>query len=211
MNHALIGELAGGLAMVQIIPYIVSILRGHTRPERMSYLIWLIVDVITAASYISVGARTTIWTGLVFVFTGLLVFILSIKHGIGGFSTYDVVCLLLALCGVFLWISTQDALLALCFGTAVGLVGYLPTIKKVYFFPQTENTLSWTMTAAASTLNLFALTTLTPRIALPVVCSVVPQALVAYMLLVPHARFKPINRRRPHKVHAFLAHPVFVK
>jgi hypothetical protein len=211
MNHALIGELAGALAIIQIIPYIVSILRGHTKPERASYLIWLLVDVIAISSYIAVGARTTIWTSLVFVFTGLLVFILSIKHGMGGFSTFDIICLLLACIGVVIWVSTKNALIALYFSNFVVTIGYLPTIKKAYFFPRTENTLSWTLTAIASTLNIFALTTLAPHIALTPIRAAVTQGIVAYLLLFPSSRFKVRRYQRPHRVHAFLSHPVFAK
>ncbi len=211
MNHTLLGQIAGCMALVQIIPYLVSILRGHTKPERASYLIWFIVDVIGISSYISVGARTTIWTGLIFTFTGLLVFLLSIKCGVGGFSTFDVSCLLLALAGIGVWIASDSAVLALYFMTFVKFIGYLPTIRKAYFLPGTENTFSWALTAGASVLNLFALTTLQPRIAVPVVCSATLQALVAYLLLFPAKRFKYNYRSRPHRLRAFLAHPMFAK
>jgi hypothetical protein len=209
MNHAMVGQIAGLLALVQIVPYLVSIVRGHTKPERTSYLIWLIVDVICIASYISVGATTTVWTGLVFTLTGLLVFVLSIKYGIGGFSKFDISCFICALLGAVVWVSTKDAILALYFVTFVKFIGYLPTIKKAYFLPKTENTLSWTLSASACVLNLFALTSLHMHIVLPVVCCAVLQGLVAYLLLFP-ARFKHA-KRRPHKIHLFLAHPMFAK
>jgi len=90
-------------------------------------------------------------------------------------------------------------------------MGYLPTIKKAYFFPKTENTLSWMMTAAAGTLNLFALTTLRPNIAILPIRSVLTEGLIAYLLLFPAVRFKINRKKRPHKVHAFLAHPLFAR
>lgn len=210
MNHALIGQIAGVIALIQIIPYIVSILRGHTKPERASYLIWFIVDVISIISYISVGARSTVWTGLVFCLTGFLVLVLSIKHGVGGFSKFDLGCLLLALAGTAIWVGSSNALVALYFLTFVKFIGYVPTIKKAYFLPKTENTLSWSLAAFASVLNLFALATLLPSIALPVVITALLQSLISYLLLFPSARFKH-TKRRPHKVHLFLAHPLFAK
>ena len=211
MNHALIGQLAGLLAVLSVVPYIVSILRGHTKPERMTYFIWFVVDAVTISSYIVSGARTTIWTGLVYVFSGLLIFCLSIKYGMGGFSNFDILCLVFALLGVVLWIDTKNALIALYMGNFVGLMGYLPTIKKAYFLPGTENTLSWLMTAGAGTLNLFALTTLRPNIAILPIRSVITQGLVVYLLLFPAARFKVRRHRRQHKVHALLTHPAFIR
>lgn len=210
MNHALIGQIAGLLALLQIIPYVVSIFRGQTKPERMSYFIWLIVDIIAIASYISAGATTTIWAGLIFTLTGFLVFILSIKYGMGGFSPFDGICFLLAIVGVIIWVTSKDPILALYFMTFVGFIGYLPTIKKVYIMPKTESTVSWSLAASASILNLFALTTLMPHIAIPVLCSAISQGVVAWLLIYPSTRFKH-TKRRPHRVHTFLHHPVFLR
>jgi len=211
MNHVLIGELAGVLAVVQVIPYIASILRGHTKPERMTYFIWFIVDSLSIGSYIAVGARTTIWVGLVYVFTGLSIFLLSLKHGMGGYSTLDVICLLLAVAGIAVWATTSSALLALCFSTFAAKIGYLPTIKKAYFYPETENTLSWTMTAITDLLNIFALTTLAPAIAVPPLLGAIFPIIVAYLLLFPVAHHKLTQRRKASRLHTLLTHPIMLR
>lgn len=210
MNHALIGQIAGVLAFAQVIPYIVSILRGHTKPERMTYSIWFVVEALTVLSYIAVGARTTIWVGLAYILTALTVLLLSIKHGMGGWSKLDVICLLLSVAGIAIWVTTSSALLALCFNVFAGKVGYLPTIKKAYFYPETENTLSWVMTSCTGILNVFALTTLAPSIAiLPITQAIFP-AIVAYLLLFPVAHHKLMTRRRA-RLHAVLTHPLLLR
>lgn len=208
MNHVLIGQLAGILAIVQVIPYVVSILRGHTKPERMTYFIWFVVDAISATSYIAVGARTTIWVGLAYVFTGLTILLLSLKYGMGGFSHLDVICLLLAITGIVVWVKTDSALLALCFSTFASKIGYLPTIKKAYFYPDTENTFSWTMTSLTSVLNIFALATLAPTIAVPVLLGTIGPTIVAYLLLFPAAHHKIAKRQATSRIHATLTHPI---
>jgi hypothetical protein len=210
MNHVLIGQLAGVLAFLQIIPYVVSIFRGKTKPERMTFFIWFIVDAVTLSSYITVGARTTIWAVLVFTFSKLLILGLSIKRGMGGFSKFDIGCLLMALLGIIVWVGTKNALWALYFGTFVMLVGYLPTIKKAYFLPKTENSLSWVMATGASVLNLFALTTLMPSISLLPISGTVADVLVVYLLLFPASRAKK-TKRKSTRFHAVLTHPVFVR
>ncbi|MGC1176595.1 MAG: hypothetical protein WA843_00855 [Candidatus Saccharimonadales bacterium] len=211
MSHALIGEIAGVLGILQIIPYVIDIFRGHTKPERATYFIWFIVDTVTITSYIAVGARTTIWVGLVYVFSGLLIFGLSIKYGMGGYSTFDIICLVLALIGLTLWVTSKNALLALYFSVFVATIGYLPTIKKAYFYPETENTLSWTITACTGILNFFALTSFTLTLAFPLISSAITSGLVAYLLLFPiaHARMK--ERRFLRKIHLLLSHPILLK
>ena len=210
MSHALIGQIAGVLALIQVIPYILDIFRGHTKPERMTYFIWFIVDTLSIASYIAIGARTTIWVGLVYVLTGLTIFLLSLKYGMGGYSKLDIICLVLALCGVLIWVTTSSALLALCFSTFAAKVGYLPTIKKVYFYPETENTLSWTLTAVTGVLNIFALSTLAPVIAIPPLVGAVFPTIVAYLLLFPAAHNRWLKRKTS-KVHALLSHPIMLR
>lgn len=211
MNHVLLGQIAGVMAVIQVIPYIVSIFRGHTKPERMSYFIWVILEGVTTASYIAVGARTTIWTGIVYTFTAVLIFSLSLRYGLGGLSIFDVICFLLAMAGVALWITTKSALLALYFGTFVSSIAYLPTIKKAYFLPETENTLSWAMTACTAVVNVCALTTLAPSIAIRPLLGVVEPTVVTYFLLFHHAHKKMSRRKESHKLHLFLSHPLFVK
>ena len=211
MSHALIGQIAGVMAIVQVIPYLVSIFRGHTKPERTTYFIWLILEAVTVSSYIAVGARTTIWTGIAYTFTALIIFILSIKHGMGGFSVFDIICFLLAMSGIALWFSTSDALLTLYFSTFVSFIAYLPTIKKAYFLPETENTLSWTMTFCTALVNVCALTSFRVSIALPPVIGVFTSGTVAYLLLFHHAHNKLARRRKSPKIHSLLSHPLFVK
>lgn len=176
----------------------------------MTYFIWFIVDTLSIASYIAVGARTTIWVGLVYVITGLSIFLLSFKYGMGGYSKLDIACLLLALIGVSIWVTTSSALLALCFSTFASKIGYLPTIKKAYFFPETENTLSWTMTSLTSVLNIFALTTMAPAIAVPPVLGAVGPTIVAYFLLFPVAHHK-LRRHKASRIHALLTHPIMLR
>jgi hypothetical protein len=211
MNHVLIGQIAGVLAVVQVIPYLVSIFRGHTKPERMTYFIWFIVDALSIASYIAVGARTTIWVGLVYVLTGFTIFLLSLRYGMGGFSKLDIVCLLLALTGIVIWLTTDSALLALCFSTFAANVGYLPTVKKAYFYPETENTLSWALTSFTSILNIFALTTVAPAIVIPILLGAVSPTIVAYFLLFPVAHHKLSGRRQTSRVHTLLNHPIMMR
>ena len=128
MNHALIGEIAGALALLQIIPYVVSILRGHTKPERMSYFLWLIVDTMGVASYVAVGAHTTVWVQFAFVFTGGLVFLMSIKYGIGGFSHFDLFCFAVAIAGGVLAAQTPTSFITAGAGLALGLKGFIAAI-----------------------------------------------------------------------------------
>jgi hypothetical protein len=183
MPRELIGQLAGALALMSLIPYLVSIWRGETRPARMTYFIKAVIAIIAITSYISSGARTSIWTGLVFAFTALLIFGLSIKGGIGGTSKLDLTCLGLAFIVGLVWLITKNAPLALYMSLLVKAIAYIPLVRKVYLQPKTENKLSWNMALTADTLNLFALTSLAPQISLFPIFEAVISAVVVALLL----------------------------
>lgn len=57
----LAGLAAGALALVAYIPYVVSILRGNTKPNRATWFIWAVIGAILGASYYASGAEHTAW------------------------------------------------------------------------------------------------------------------------------------------------------
>lgn len=193
VSRSLIGEIAGIFAFVAFIPYLISILRGSTKPSRAGYGIWAVVEVVWASSYISSGATTTKWTGIVFAVTAVLIFVLSLKYGMGGFSALDITCLLLAAIAVVLWINTKNPTVAVYMSTLAALLGYPPIIKKSYLHPETENIASWTLYAIAATLNVFALTTLRPTISLRPLLTLPLAYLIVVLLLLPKTHHRLVR------------------
>ena len=193
-TQILLGQVAAFIAILQAIPYIWSILMGHTRPSRVSYGIWAVILTIELASYIAVGATTTVWVLLVLTINAFIIFGLSIKYGMGGRTKFDIPCLVVAGIAIVLWLTTKNPALAVYFSTLAGFIGYLPTIKKAYLLPNTENTLSWVMYVIAATLNVCAPTSLSFVIALPPICGFVLSVVVASLLLFPRWKFMKVPR-----------------
>jgi hypothetical protein len=180
--HQAIGQSAAILALVALVPYIRSILKGDTKPERASWFIWLVVNCNLVASYHSSGATTTIWLNIAYVVTTSTVFLLSIKYGVGGFTRLDIMCLIGAVAGLYFWWLTDNPLTALYLNIFVDALGFLPTLKKAYLEPKTENKLSWNLSTLSNALNVTALTTWQFKIALFPVYNFIFNALVALFL-----------------------------
>lgn len=193
ISPQLIGSIAGIVAFVSIIPYIASILRGHTKPSRSAYAIWVVIEILTAASYIAAGARSTMWVSLAISLSAIIVFFLSFKYGMGGASKLDLWCLGLAAGAIICWLTTKNPVIALCMGVLAGKIGYIPVIKKSYLYPETENSLSWVMIAVASFLNICALTSLKFEIAIVPIASFIVQAIVVFLLVFPRQRFALVS------------------
>lgn len=192
-----IGQVAGIIALISVVPYLVSIFKGKTKPSRAAYAIWLVIDTVTVAGYIASGARTTAWVFLAFTFTTIVIFILSLRYGVGGFNKLDLCCLGAATIIILLWVSTGNPLIALYMGLSAKMLGYFPIVKKAYLQPVTENALSWSMAAAASTLNLLALTSFQLHIALAPFVTTITDVLIAILLIFPGWRLVKSKRILP--------------
>jgi len=197
-TQILIGEIAAIVEVAQSIPYYISILRGNTRPQRASYGIWLVIEIVAVSSYIASGATTTKWVPLISAFNSLVIFILAFKYGMGGKSKFDLFSLSLAGLAIAIWVITKNPVLAVYMSTLADCIGFMPTIKKAYLYPSTENTLSWCMYVVAVALNVCALTTTRLVIVLPLIITLIFSVVLASLLLFPKVQLAGI--KRPNKL-----------
>ncbi len=157
MSKILIGQLAGLITLSAYIPYIISILKKKTRPNRASWWIWVGVSVSLLASYWASGARDTLWLLLGNISGQLAIALLSIKYGQKGHSQFDVWCLFLAGASLIVWYLTGSPVIALVMNVLGDFIGYLPTIKKTYLNPGGEDKLTWLIFVVGVVLSFFAI------------------------------------------------------
>jgi uncharacterized protein with PQ loop repeat len=159
MNNwqTIIGIFAGILASITFVPYIITTLQKKTRPNRATWCIWAVVGVILCASYYSSGSLNAIWVPASYAVGQVIVAILALRYGEGAWSRFDRLCMLGAGISLILWWQLKSPVIALMINIGIDIFGALPTLKKVYSEPETENCLAWSMTLAASVCNLFAI------------------------------------------------------
>jgi len=184
-GHDAIGVVAAIVAASALIPYVRSILAGHTRPSRASWLIWSLIGGVLAASYKASGAHATFWIALVYALIPLTVVVLSIKYGVGGASRLDAACLVGCLLSLWLWWRLRSAPAALYLNIVVDALGALPTLRKAWHAPHSEDKTAWCIAAVAACLNLFAIDSREPVIWLYPVYAVLGNGLIAALLWRP--------------------------
>jgi len=184
------GLIAGVLALFSFFPYVRSILKGDTKPERATFAIWTAVNLVAFFSYLASGARDTIWLVLVYTIFQTFVFLLSFKYGMGGFNKLDLICLFGAATGIVLWIITKNPATALFISIFIEFLGLVPTLKKSYLYPKTENTFAWSIAALAAIFNIFAITSFRPEIAVYPFYILLGDGTVALLLLFPTLRLR---------------------
>lgn len=199
--HTLFGVLSALIALVSYIPYFRSILKGESKPSRATFGTWSFIGIVETASYAASGARATVWLPIVYAIGDISVFILSFKRGMGGKQPLDILCLLGAVAGIVCWAITKDPRLALYLSMSASACGFIPTLRKVYVLPQSENRTTWAMDIAAAACNLVAVAHLNSYLVLyPLYTLVFDSGVVGLMMMprrVQHSTtVRPTRRAR---------------
>lgn len=152
-----VGLLAGIIILLEFVPYIHSILKGRTKPERATWFIWNIITTLGLFSYYSVGGHDASWVIVAYVIATAVIAILSIKYGVGGWNKFDKLCI--AACGLCLliWMVSGSAVTALAMTIAIDAIAALPTVRKTYYHPEQEDRLAWVIALSGNGLNLLAI------------------------------------------------------
>lgn len=131
-------------------------MKGEAKPHRTTRFVILVITVVATISLFAQHDRVAIWLiGIASVFS-MVIFLLSLKYGMGGWAKKDIFCLLIALGGIVLWQTTKDPALALYASIASDLTGMVPTLIKTFRLPHTEVWTVFFLDTLAAGLNLLA-------------------------------------------------------
>jgi len=194
MMHVVFGITAGVLSFVAYPIYIADILRGETKPNRVTWWVLALLNGALSAAYYASGARDTIWIPLSYTLGFTVVALLSFKYGEGGWKRTDSVIFLGAVISLVAWWLLQSAEIALYLIIATDLTGLAPTILKTYRRPWTESKFSWTVAFIASAINILAIEQWRPAISLYPMYVAITNGIIVLFIYFP--RFaKPHNDR----------------
>jgi hypothetical protein len=159
---AAIGILAGILSILMYIPYIKDTVKGVTHPHRASWLIWSCLGLIAFFSQLAKGATDSLWMTAAQTLGTAVVFLLSLKLGVGGFSRRDKISLLTAALGLIVWFFTNEAAFELFITIAVDAIGAGLTAIKAYEMPESETLITWILSAISGILGTIAVGHINP-------------------------------------------------
>ena len=151
-----LGILSGIVALLAYPPYIRDMLKGITKPERVSWLIWSVLSVIALTSQIAAGAQWSIIMTLAQTIGVVTVFLLSFKYGYGSLKRRDIISLITAGVGLIGWLVTGQSFVALLFVIIVDFAGAWLTVYKAYKDPESETLVTWQLDTVSGMLGLLA-------------------------------------------------------
>lgn len=178
------------LALISPMVYCIAILKGEAKPHRTTRFVFLIITTLTTASLFAQGNRVAIWLAGASTLQSIVIFALSIKHGMGGWAKTDMICLLSALFGIVLWRITQNPLLALYFAISADFIGMIPALIKTYRFPKTEVWTFYLLDVFAAIFSLLAVRRWTSEEYLYPIYIICINLLMVLLVIRPQLRYK---------------------
>lgn len=156
MNSILL-TLSAIVMIAAVVPYLMDIVRGKTKPRVVTWFIWTILMLIAGFAAINAGATASAVVSFSSAFATSLVVIVGYKNSDKTFNKLDIVSFIGALAGLGLWWMFNSPLIAIVMSVVVDLVGAVPTLWHAYKKPQEETALSFALYFISAALALIAI------------------------------------------------------
>ena len=155
--HDILLILSATIELAASFIYCRSIIRGQTKPHRITRLVLMFILVLGFTGIVSAKGNfgAVLYSGIAAVF-GVACFGLSIRRGMGGSDTFDWICFVIAMAGVAGWQITGNAVLGVWLAALADSVAYLPTYVKTWKHPSTESQWLYSLSFLGAGLSLAA-------------------------------------------------------
>lgn len=139
------GYLSIVIGITGISFYIRDIIRGKTKPNLVTWIIWTLAPFIGTFLQLKAGAGLSVLPVFMAGFTPLLVLIVaSIKrNSVWKITTFDIICGILSIISLVLWLITKNTDISLLFAILADGLAAVPTLVKAWKYPDTETALGY--------------------------------------------------------------------
>jgi hypothetical protein len=175
------------LAIIGNIPYIRDVINKKIHPHPFTWFIWTIVSFVTFFGALAKGAglgALPILASEVFTF---IIFILALFYGYrDGFkhvTKKDIIYLSIALLSLIPWYLTKDPTISVIIVVFIDLVAFIPTIRKTFDFPESENYILYLMNFSRHVLILITLDNYNIATSLHSVAMIITNCLMTYLIV----------------------------
>lgn len=126
--------------LIAEIYYLKSIFKGHTKPNLVSWIIWMLAPFIGVFFELKAGAGLSVLPVFMAGFGPLLVIIFSlwIKNARWKINSFDLTCGAFSLMALILYIFTHNLGISILFAISSDGLAAIPTLIKSWKFPETE-------------------------------------------------------------------------
>ena len=157
-NFVILGAI---ISFACALSYLISTLRGETKPNRVSWLIWTVAPFIAFSAELSKGVGIQSLMTFMVGFNPLLILFASFvnKKSEWKLGRLDFICGGLAILGLIFWMILREGNVAIFFAIVADGLAAIPTIVKSFRFPETENYLGFLGGAIAAGMTMLTIQT----------------------------------------------------
>ena len=156
--HTLFAIAVSVINFVACVSYVRAILKGEATPNRVTWFLWALVPVIAGAAQWRSGVGIST---LVVLSVGLgpaCIVLASFVAGTGSWKLgpFDYVCGACSLAALALWAVTGDPVTAIVLSILADAAAALPTVRKAWLAPATEDRSAYLIAFAGMILGLLS-------------------------------------------------------
>ena len=156
--HALFAIAGSVINFVACVSYVRAILKGEATPNRVTWFLWALVPAIAAAAQWRSGVGIST---LVVLSVGLGPACIVLASFVGGTGSwrlgpFDYVCGACSLAALALWAVTGDPVTAIVLSILADAAAALPTLRKAWLAPATEDRSAYLIAFAGMILGLLS-------------------------------------------------------
>ncbi len=142
VNWVYLGAAIGALGTAV---YLRDTLRGTTKPNRVTWLLWAIAPLLAAAVEVNEGVGLRALPTFMIGFMPVLVFVASFHNptAVWKVRRIDYACGAMSVIGTVVWLVTRDGVLAITAAIAADFLAGVPTVMKSWTNPETETVHSY--------------------------------------------------------------------
>lgn len=143
-NIIYIGVAVG---LISTFVYIKNIFYGETRPNLVSWVLWLLGPFLGVFFQLKAGAGLSVLPVFMAGFGPLLVVVFSVfrKNAYWKLNTFDIVCGIFSVFALVLYALTHNLAVSIIFAILSDLLAFIPTYIKGWKFPESEtSSVYWT-------------------------------------------------------------------
>lgn len=136
--------------------YVLSIIKGHTKPNLISWFFWMLAPFIGVFFQIKAGAGLSALPIFIAGFGSLMVIVSATvsKNGFWRITTFDIYCGLFSALALMFYIFTHNLGISILFAILSDALAAVPTIIKSWNFPETENWAPYLLPIISNTAGL---------------------------------------------------------
>jgi hypothetical protein len=142
VNWIYLGTAIGALGTAV---YLRDTLRGTTKPNRVTWLLWAVAPLLAAAVELNAGVGLRALPTFMIGFLPLLVFAASFHNPVAVWKVrrIDYACGAMSVVGTVVWLVTRNGVLAISAAILADFLAGVPTVMKSWTHPETETVHSY--------------------------------------------------------------------